>query len=148
EDAGSGRVHAQTGDALLRGAEEPRPVRPRLGVKKGRLTTRYLVPRAALRPALPVAGGPAAGTDPGGEAGSGLVPAAGRGYRARAPDGVPQRPRAAALAVQAAQRLTDTLTARLLAVPRDIHQGDEVAERIHLRLSDQLSVRSYRTMNG
>src|SRR5262249_52295289 len=45
EDAGRRRVHAQAGHALLRGPQEPRPVRPRVGLKKGRLTTRYLVRR-------------------------------------------------------------------------------------------------------
>src|SRR5262249_43793757 len=43
EAAGGGGLHAQAGDALLRGAEEPRPVRPRVGLKKGPLTTHYLV---------------------------------------------------------------------------------------------------------
>src|SRR5262249_47493839 len=45
---------------------------------------------------------------PGGEETSGAVPAVGGGHRARAADGVPQRPGAEALAVQAAERLTDT----------------------------------------
>jgi transposase len=34
EDGGGGRMHAEAGDALLRRAEEPRPVRPQLRVKK------------------------------------------------------------------------------------------------------------------
>src|SRR5205823_1830590 len=42
-DASRGGVHAQAGDGLLRGAQEPDPVRPRLGLTKGPLTTRYLV---------------------------------------------------------------------------------------------------------
>src|SRR5262249_59963595 len=45
---------------------------------------------------------------PGREEASGSVPAAGGGHRARVADGVPERPRAEALAVQAAERLTDT----------------------------------------
>ena len=45
---------------------------------------------------------------PGGEEASGPVPAAGGGHRAWVADGVPERPRAEALALQAAERLTDT----------------------------------------
>ena len=53
-------------------------------------------------------GGHGAESDvPGGEEASGLVPAAGGGHRTRASDGVPERPCAEALALQAAERLTD-----------------------------------------
>src|SRR5262245_44444724 len=45
EEAGGRGLQAQAGDALLRGAQEPRPLRPRLGLNKGPLTTRYLVRR-------------------------------------------------------------------------------------------------------
>src|SRR5207249_12333441 len=48
EDAGGRSVHAEARDDLLRGAEEPPALRPRMGLKKGPLTTRYLV-----RPARP-----------------------------------------------------------------------------------------------
>src|SRR5262249_17474109 len=44
---------------------------------------------------------------PGGEEASGAVPAAGDRHQVRVADGVPERPRAQALAVQAAERLTD-----------------------------------------
>src|SRR5262249_47879810 len=43
EDAGDRGVHAEAGDDRLRGAQEPRPVRPGLVVKNHPLTTRYLV---------------------------------------------------------------------------------------------------------
>jgi hypothetical protein len=36
-------VHAEAGDALLRGAEELPTVRPRPGMREDRLTTRHLV---------------------------------------------------------------------------------------------------------
>ena len=53
-------------------------------------------------------GGHGAESDvPGGEEASGLVPAAGGGHRTRASDVVPERPCADALALQAAERLTD-----------------------------------------
>jgi hypothetical protein len=45
---------------------------------------------------------------PGGEEASGAVPAAGRGYRARVADRVPERARLPALALQVTERLTDT----------------------------------------
>src|SRR5262245_19822522 len=38
-------MQAQAGDARLRGTQEPRRLRPRLGLKKGHLTTRYRVRR-------------------------------------------------------------------------------------------------------
>src|SRR5262249_26095257 len=43
EDAGDRGLHAEAGDDRLRGAQEPRPVRPGLVVKNHPLTTRYLV---------------------------------------------------------------------------------------------------------
>src|SRR5262245_11035284 len=45
EAAGRRGLQAQAGDALLRGAQESCPLRPRLGLQKGPLTTRYLVRR-------------------------------------------------------------------------------------------------------
>jgi hypothetical protein len=45
---------AQAHDGQLRGAEEPRPVRPRVAVKNRHLTTRYLVRRLGCqRPETP-----------------------------------------------------------------------------------------------
>src|SRR5262249_54094174 len=48
EDAGGRGVHAEARDDLLRGAQEPRPVRPAMGLKNRPLTTRYLVHPALL----------------------------------------------------------------------------------------------------
>src|SRR5262245_14746083 len=42
-DAGDRRVHAQTGDDLLRCAQEPQTLRPQMVLKNLYLTTRYLV---------------------------------------------------------------------------------------------------------
>src|SRR5262249_977243 len=43
QDAGRRCLHAQAGDDLLRGAQEPHTVRPRLGLNKDPLTTCHLV---------------------------------------------------------------------------------------------------------
>src|SRR5262249_18498477 len=81
-------------------------------------------------------GGHGAESDvPGGEEASGLVPAAGGGHRTRASDGVPERPRAEALALQAAERLPDIEPrgdCRLPPTVREVirwqqkHLGDEM----------------------
>src|SRR5215204_367372 len=48
-DAGGGRVHAEAGDDLLRGAQEPQAVRPAVGLKNHPLTTCPLVRLPAPR---------------------------------------------------------------------------------------------------
>jgi hypothetical protein len=72
---------------------------------------------------------------PGGGEASGLVPAAGGGHRTQASDSVPERPRAEALALQAAERRTDIEprgrgrlppTVRGVMRWRQKHLGDEM----------------------
>src|SRR5262249_52039522 len=52
EEAGSRGMHAEAGHALLWGPQEPRHLRRRVGLKKGPLTTRYLVRRCTWAPRL------------------------------------------------------------------------------------------------
>ena len=53
QGAGGGGVPAQAGDELLRVAQEPRAHRSRVELKKGPLTTRYLVRRRPELASLP-----------------------------------------------------------------------------------------------
>ena len=67
--------------------------KPGLGISKDGVTTPAQIPKSDVSS---------------GKAAPGPLPAAGGGHRAWVADGVPQRPRAEALAVQTVERLTDT----------------------------------------
>src|SRR5262249_59301326 len=78
-------------------------------------------------------GGHGAESDvPGGEEASGLVRAAGGGHRTRASDGVPERPRAEALALQTPERLTDIEPRGRCRLPPTVRGGMRWRQK-HLR---------------
>jgi hypothetical protein len=137
------------------------PARHRRGLCQRTLPARFIIPtgrlplsegRGTLTRRVWGRGGHGAELDvPGGEEASGLVPAAGGGHRTRASHGVPERPRAEALAVPAAERLTDIEprgrcrfppTVRGVMRWRQKHLGDEMMRCRFAPTADRLRATS------